>query len=67
MRWFAFWDHSIRWDSRWHAEQLVHQYAFWLEGKNPWTLCQSGDAEPSDQLYSLRVAAWNVPLMQTAR
>ncbi len=61
VRWVAFFDHALRWDTRWHAEALVHQYAFWLEGRNPWTLCPTGDQEASDQrstLYGLQLCLW---------
>ena len=59
VRWWSFYDHSCKWDLRWHSEALVHQYAWWRDGINPWSL-HSSDADPSEQIFSLRTAAWNV-------
>jgi len=62
VRWFAFYDHSQCWQSRWHAESLVLAYSFWLEGKNPWSLkpVDITDDASSNDSFSSRVAAWNV-------
>ena len=61
-RWFSFWDHASAWDQRWHSEQLVHAYAYFLDAKSPWNL-QPYDpdtaGEPTDTM-GLRNTAWNV-------
>lgn len=60
VRWFAFWDHAVQWDRSWHSQAMVHAYSFWLEGRCPWTISKPDDDTAPSDIFSSRVAAWNV-------
>lgn len=60
-RWFAWYDAAKSWDRIWHLEAMVHGFAFFLEGKNPWSIApQIAENGEVSESYSSRVFAWNV-------
>lgn len=57
-RWFSFWDNGMAWDRQWHSLAVCHAFSFWLEGRNPWSLGNAGDA--SEDSHSMRSFCWHV-------
>ncbi len=43
---------------------MLHSFCWWVEGVNPWSLtsgsADSGEGNGGSEVYSLRVATWNV-------
>ncbi len=60
-RWFAWYDAAKSWNAVWHLEAMVHGFAFFLEGKNPWSIApQIAENGEASETYSSRIFAWNV-------
>ncbi|OLP83796.1 Protein-S-isoprenylcysteine O-methyltransferase [Symbiodinium microadriaticum] len=66
-RWFAWFDNGLCWDKVWHSMALTHSFAFWLEGRNPWSVgsSSSSDDNASEDCSSNKTFAWNAHEYQT--